>query len=333
MEINKQLLIFGVIYLIIIVGFSGCIEDNIKKPMNGIKENIIIQQLINDASLGDIVNIPSGIYYETIVINKSLSLIGENKENTIIHGNGNSNVVKINADNVTLTGFTLENSGNISRCVNFCGIYINSTICNITDNIAKDNQQGIKIIGTIEWQINDVGNTVGIFLNQYHNVYNNILTNNSEGIVIAGGGRNNSIYSNDIFDNDMGILLYVDRGNNNVFNNLIYENKIGIKLTYSKNNNIFKNSILNNSNFGINSSDINPDDYNNNTIYKNNFIGNGQNAASGAGNIWYNNITKQGNYWDDYTGVDEDSNGISDTAYNIGINIQDLYPFIDPIDI
>ena len=40
----------------------------------------------------------------------------------------------------------------------------------------------------------------------------------------------------------------------------------------------------------------------------------------------------RGNYWDDYTGFDNDSNGIVDSPYNIsdGSN-QDRYPLIEPI--
>ena len=68
----------------------------------------------------------------------------------------------------------------------------------------------------------------------------------------------------------------------------------------------------------------------NNTIYNNNFLNNTKNAYDLATNIWY--YSSIGNYWDDYTDIDSDDNGIGDTPYNIsgGIN-QDIYPLVEPI--
>ncbi|MCD6573584.1 MAG: hypothetical protein J7K95_05780 [Thermoplasmata archaeon] len=45
-----------------------------------------IQDAINDASNGDTIFVYSGIYYENVVINKSINLFGEAKETTIIDG-------------------------------------------------------------------------------------------------------------------------------------------------------------------------------------------------------------------------------------------------------
>lgn len=318
------------IAIILSMVFGGCIQNNSNEFQNDIHETIIIQNLINNASPGDTLQIPNGIYYENIIINKSLIVTGENKERSIIHGNGDDNVVKIIADNVTFKGFTLENSGNISKYANYCGIHINSTNCTIADNIAQDNQQGIKIIGKIIWAIQDNGNPIGIPLNQHHNIYNNILRNNSEGFVIAGDGLNNSFFSNDIYENGKGVVLYTLEGYNRVFDNFIYKNRIGIHLIFGRNNLIYNNSIFNNSRFGIEIPEIQSDDNINNKIYFNNFISNEQNAFSRIGNIWFDNITKQGNYWDDYNGTDEDGDDIGDIPYDIGIDIQDLYPLMNP---
>jgi len=74
-------------------------------------------------------------------------------------------------------------------------------------------------------------------------------------------------------------------------------------------------------------------DYRNNTIFKNNLIGNNQNAFSGKGNIWYNVKTNEGNYWDDYTGTDDNGDSIGDAPYNIfNGDEQDLYPLMNPFD-
>jgi len=55
--------------------------------------------------------VSSGVYHETLDIDKPLSLIGEDRENTFIIGSGIGSVVHVSSDNVTLRGFTVKGSG------------------------------------------------------------------------------------------------------------------------------------------------------------------------------------------------------------------------------
>ena len=75
-----------------------------------------IQQAIDNASTDDTIFVydDSSPYYENILINKTLSLIGENHLTTIIDGNeSNGHLICITAESVMLTGFTLQHSGGI----------------------------------------------------------------------------------------------------------------------------------------------------------------------------------------------------------------------------
>jgi len=65
-----------------------------------------------DASIdGDTVYVYNGIYYENMVVDKSINLIGAVRDTTIVDGNETGFVVKIDVDSVTLCNFTVQNGG------------------------------------------------------------------------------------------------------------------------------------------------------------------------------------------------------------------------------
>ena len=67
-----------------------------------------IQDAIDNASDGDTVFVydDSSPYYENVKVNKSINLIGENKDTTIINASGI--VVNVSADNVNISSFTIK---------------------------------------------------------------------------------------------------------------------------------------------------------------------------------------------------------------------------------
>ena len=70
-----------------------------------------IQEGIMNASVGDIIYVYNGLYYENIVINKTVYLFAESQENTIIDGFQNNNVITIvEGYCVRIDGFTIRNS-------------------------------------------------------------------------------------------------------------------------------------------------------------------------------------------------------------------------------
>ena len=71
-----------------------------------------IQDAIDNASNWDTVFVYNGTYYENVVIDKSIELIGENRDITKIDGNEMGHVVLIEADLVTISNFTIQHSGN-----------------------------------------------------------------------------------------------------------------------------------------------------------------------------------------------------------------------------
>ena len=79
-------------------------------------------------------------------------------------------------------------------------------------------------------------------------------------------------------------------------------------------------------------------DCKNNYIHHNNFyvdLGDLEEIISGeksSGNYWYDDMSKEGNYWIGYDGSDSNGDGIIDTPYDVpGTNDKDLYPLKNPV--
>lgn len=115
-----------------------------------------IQGAIDVASNGDTIFVFSGIYYENIVIDKSIYLIGENKTNTIIDGKGKNDAITINSQNTTIQGFTIINAtGSGIYKIFRAGIRIIGSNNIIKSNIIKDNNAGLFIRRATNTIVND----------------------------------------------------------------------------------------------------------------------------------------------------------------------------------
>ena len=161
---------------------------------------------------------------------------------------------------------------------------------------------------------------------------NTITANNYYGIFLLVSS-NNSVYGNNIANNWFGLQLW-HSSNNSITGNNIAGNGHGIHFYESSNNSIYGNNIT------ANSYDIILWYSSNNRLYHNNFINNFPQAFSHSSvNVWDDGYPSGGNYWSDYTGVDEKSgpnqdqpgsDGIGDTPYMIDVNNQDNYPLTKP---
>jgi parallel beta-helix repeat protein len=129
---------------------------------------------------------------------------------------------------------------------------------------------------------------------------------------LTASSANNTIYKNIISSNNIGLSL--ESNGHIIYANTISENQVGIDMSNS----------------------------NGNIIYHNNFINNKENAKSEQySNAWDNGYPSGGNYWSDYTGVDDKSgsnqdvfgsDGIGDTNYTIAVNNIDRYPLLQPFN-
>jgi nitrous oxidase accessory protein NosD len=129
-----------------------------------------IQDAINDSLDGDTVFVYNGIYFENLMIFKrSISLIGEDKHNTIIDGCGGEWTVGIDANNVTVTGFTIMNA--TKKEIDTGGIVSIGINTTIIGNIIKNNWNGVIFLDQFPFfkgsriiQNNITDNKFGVFL-------------------------------------------------------------------------------------------------------------------------------------------------------------------------
>ncbi|UCG68600.1 MAG: right-handed parallel beta-helix repeat-containing protein [Thermoplasmata archaeon] len=255
-----------------------------------------IQWAIENASDGYTVFVydDSSPYFENVVIDKSINLIGENRDTTIIDGGNSEDVVIVHADWVDISGFSVRNSGIGSYPDYYAGIELNNVAyCKIINNNVSHNMKGIFLNSSSN---NNITNNI-ILLNDYDSIgllsssNNNILNNtilDNEGGIYLGNSSNNTIFSNIISKVADGIHLSIS-SYNYIMNNNISNNSRGIFLGSSSNNIIANNNVTMSDDYGI---DLGTS-YNN-TIINNNVITNvgGVRLISSSNNtITGNNVT------------------------------------------
>ncbi|VVB60644.1 Periplasmic copper-binding protein (NosD) [uncultured archaeon] len=208
-----------------------------------------IQNAIDNASSGGTIFVFHGTYNEEILVNKSLFLIGENRNTTIINGSGYDESVYIDGNKINICGFTIQNEG--ESWIWRRGVFISpsSNRIHIHDNIITKNYIGIDIYDkATDILIYDnviMKNTNGIYgsgENTFIEIYHNIFSNNDVGI---DAEHNFSIYENLISNNSIGIL---DSAGylNFIYKNNIRDNKVGLQIKSFIDAQIYQNNFINN---------------------------------------------------------------------------------------
>ena len=142
-----------------------------------------IESAITNANDGDTIFVKKGTYVENPVVNKSVSLIGEDRDATVIDVTVG---LKVESNNVTITGFTIYNGWRgISLSGNQCSISGNK-ITDATTGIQISNAENNRVTGNV---FESIGLSAAIRLS-YSN--NNLLKNNyvdscTEGIQLRAG--------------------------------------------------------------------------------------------------------------------------------------------------
>jgi parallel beta-helix repeat protein len=146
---ERIIIIIGLIFILVFsslffttIGGEETTATIIYVDDDGTADYTRIQHAIDNASDGDTIYVFSGTYKEQIVLQKSVKLIGEDKNQTIIDGDFTENTVNIYADYCTLENFTIINSNVSSK---YSGIRIFSGHNTLTNNTINNCRIGIDI--------------------------------------------------------------------------------------------------------------------------------------------------------------------------------------------
>jgi len=262
---------------------------------DGLADFYTIQEAINAASPEDTVFVKAGTYYEDVVVNKTVALVGENKNTTIIDGSGKT-VVSLKVNNTKIRGFTVQNGSYGIRMHPWTGGHI------VSDNIILNNGYGISghydcVNVIICDNIITSNNFTGIEMLFSHCIIsNNLISDNGKG---------------EFQEYSAGIQIWIGVNskviycvNNTIFGNTIKNHRTGIwAIQYSEENLFFHNNFINNTRqvYGVVSN-----------------------------NTWDDGYPSGGNFWSDGMHLDTNGDGIVDTPYIIDANNTDRYPLMSP---
>ena len=265
---------------------------------NGPADFHTIREAVNAASVWDIISVKSGTYSEHLTINKTFTLIGENRNTTIIDGGHTEpgSVIVVAASNMKIKGFTIQNARSGGNAIWIDG-YVNSTI---SGNIITNNGDGIRIL-------HSSGNVIG----------DNIIKNNPYTSLGFDWSHDNLIYNNTITNNYIGIGAGEGAGeasyNNTFSENTISKNSYGFLIAIYDSK-FFHNNIINNTVQA--------------RFYGSSYANTWDNGYPSGGNYWSDYADK-----DSYNGLGQNlsgSDGIGDTPYIVDARNRDRYPLMKP---
>lgn len=177
-----------------------------------------ITAALNAANPGDTIYVYSGTYHEIVNIQESITLIGQNRNTTIIDGTGfaDHTVYIQDAPNIQISGFTIRRS----------------TVSSLWDGIRMRDSLGASYSNVVS-NCNIYNHAFGISVfSSQNSIFNCKLHNNyNSGLIFSssiGNPDNNIVYNCDIYSNtDYGIevgAMFWSANNNKIYHCNIYSN-------------------------------------------------------------------------------------------------------------
>lgn len=297
-----------------------------------------IQAAVSAAKNGDTIYVRNGRYNENILIEKPLTLQGEERNSTIIDGGGTGSVINILSGNVDIQGLTVthgETGIDIRPSRPVKNITIKDVLVTLNSGagILSRHSGGEHIIEASVFSYN-IG--YGINAHQFSQsiIRDNHIFGNGAGLRVGWGSliqvRRNIVYHNKTNG------IYPDSCYYSTFeNNLIFSNStLGIKMGYISSRNIIRGNIVLENKEGIRLG-LERDPFSKNIFYHNDIINNESSAQESrpglaAFQIWDEGSISGGNFWSDYTGPDKNKDNIGDKPFELIQGARDNFPQMQP---
>ena len=206
------------------------------------------------------------------------------------------------------------------------------------------NKHGVGVINSdyvvVVDNVVDASDVFGVYLagmdwSNYTTVSRNVISGQSGAGILAGATAYTLISDNVVSSSFYGIWLLIIPNNITISGNRVSgSNQAGIYLEYARDVEVFGNYVTGTTLWGLKLGEAGI------KAHHNTLVGNGVNADGTPAPFvaWDNGWPSGGNYWDDYSGVDNCSgpnqdvctgpDGFGDTPYMIGINNRDRYPLM-----
>jgi nitrous oxidase accessory protein NosD/DNA-directed RNA polymerase subunit RPC12/RpoP len=294
-----------------------------------------VQDAVNASSDGDQILVYGGTFHENLVVNVSIWIQGNGSTETTIDGGNMTDVIDVQAPDVVISRLSLMDGGEMGgdACLDISG-----NNCTIREVLSSGGHYGIRIIGTsnqlIDGCLIETNSMNGVHLDDCLNtsiVRTSVAENGNTGVNILGSDLL-SIDDCRVSDNDNGGIRIDTSVNITVINcSIIGNGGDGITVQKGDDCEIRGNKISFNDDHSVH---LNPQ-CNDNSIHHNMFINNSQSPQSfdtKADNSWDDG--SEGNYWSDYSGIDENEDNIGDSSYSIGGpgGAEDRFPLMEAWD-
>ncbi|KAF5410710.1 MAG: hypothetical protein C5S47_05915 [Candidatus Methanogasteraceae archaeon] len=262
-----------------------------------------IRSAVGNATDGAHIFVYNGSYTENVVINRPITLEGEGLDMVdVVSADVAGRVFDVGSSWVNISGFSIRGVSDAGT-----GVYLyEADHCNISYNNITGNWYGIDLRGS-----------------NYNNISNNAVVDNRYGSTDSSGygihlyddSSHNTMINNIVEHNGHGIGIRGSGNSNTLHTNVVTDNRDGIYVA-SRYNLIYNNYILFNEKFGAR--DITGDNSWNTTKIP------GRNIVGGS--------HLGGNYYSEYTGSDEDGDGLGDTPFIISAkDTEDHHPLVSTI--
>jgi parallel beta-helix repeat protein len=197
-------MLFGIIVIVDIIPPARAVIITVDD--SGGADFFTIQEAIDAAIPGDTVFVYSGSYYEELIVNKAITLMGEDKNTTFIEGDINGDAVKITADFVEMTNFTVRNNwpgfgsyvirlDHVSNCKVSNNFIDSNSIQSIWVYYSHDNEISYNVVENVWYgiRLNGADRNLVLGNNASHNSYGIVVTDSDNTIITQNSFWNNTL--------------------------------------------------------------------------------------------------------------------------------------------